>query len=173
FYERAVFEVERGKFKKALSWEDARELAVNGLYSTLYKSQPDILFIVSGFFIPPILMERARAHGTKVALLHTESPYQEAEQLGRARYADFNLLNDPVNLDRYKDMPATRYFPHAYDPDLHRPGDPVPEMKCDFSFVGTGYKSRIEFFEQMDFGDLDVLLAGNWSGLSEDSRLLK
>ena len=40
----------------------------------------------------------------KVVLLHTESPYQDDEQLERAAHADVNLLNDPVNIDAYREL---------------------------------------------------------------------
>jgi hypothetical protein len=49
----------------------------------------------------------------------------------------------------------------------------VPELASDFCFVGTGFKSRVGFFEQMDFSGLDVLLAGTWPDLAEDSLLRK
>jgi hypothetical protein len=47
----------------------------------------------------------------------------------------------------------------------------VPELASDLAFVGTGYQSRIDFFEAMDLDGIDVLLAGNWAPLTEDSKL--
>jgi spore maturation protein CgeB len=44
-------------------------------------------------------------------------------------------------------------------------------MVCDFAFVGTGYASRIAFFEAMDLAGLDVVLAGNWQQLHPRSPL--
>jgi hypothetical protein len=44
-------------------------------------------------------------------------------------------------------------------------------MVCDLAFVGTGYPNRIEFLEAMDLSNLDVLLAGNWQRVKEDSPL--
>jgi hypothetical protein len=41
----------------------------------------------------------------------------------------------------------------------------------DFAFVGTGFPSRIQFFEQMNLDGLDVRLAGPWLDLPEDSPL--
>jgi hypothetical protein len=49
----------------------------------------------------------------------------------------------------------------------------VDEYRSDFAFVGTGFKSRIEFFEQLDLSGLDVLLGGNWSFLEPGSPLAK
>jgi hypothetical protein len=44
-------------------------------------------------------------------------------------------------------------------------------LACDLGFVGTGYPSRVMFFEAMDLTGIDVCLAGNWGGLDECSPL--
>ena len=82
-----------------------------------------------------------------------------------------SLLNDPVNIERFRQFGPAEYMPHAWRPSVHHPGPAVPELKSDFAFVGTGFKSRVEFFERMDFSGLDVLLAGTWPDLAEDSPL--
>lgn len=174
FYDSALLEAgaagDTVAVRKALTPEQAVELAVNGLYATLYKVRPDVLLVVSAFMIPPDLMDLARRYGTQVVVVHTESPYEDQRQLQVAPHADLNLLNDPTNIDRY---PAgTVYMPHAYRPSVHHPGEPKPDLVCDLAFVGTGYESRIEFFEAMDLAGLDVLLAGNWQQLTPDSPLL-
>lgn len=123
---------------------------------------------ISAFFTPPRLLDVLRARGRKVVLVHTEVPYQDTEQLERAAHADINLLNDPVSLDAFRalGMPA-EYVPHAYRPSVHSPGPVIPELACDLAFVGTGYGSRVRFFEQMNLKGLDVMLAGNWLALKE------
>jgi spore maturation protein CgeB len=138
------------------------ELAVNGLYAALYKVRPDVLLIVSAFYVPHELLELARKRGTAVILLHTESPY-----------ADMNLLNDPIHIEDYLAVGQALYLPHAYRPDIHHPGPPVEGYRSDFAFVGTAFKSRVEFFEELDLAGLDVLLAGNWSTLDTASPLAK
>jgi hypothetical protein len=173
FYDSAYFNVSEGAFRKAIAQEKAVELAVNGLYATLYKVQPQVLLIVSAFMVPTELMDLARAYGTKVVILHTEAPYEDTRQLEVAAHADLNLLNDPINIDRYRAVAPAEYMPHAYRPSLHRPGTVDKDLAADLAFVGTGFESRIEFFEAMDFGELDVLLAGNWQRLTEDSPLRK
>lgn len=149
------------------------ELAVNGLYAALYKVRPDVMLVVSAFYVPAELLELARKSGTAVILLHTESPYEDARQLQLAAYADMNLLNDPIHIEEYLKVAQALYLPHAYRPEVHHPGPPVEEYRSDFAFVGTGFASRIEFFEQLDLSGLDVLLAGNWAQLSTDSPLVK
>lgn len=175
FYDNAFFNVEAGKFRKAIPGETAIELAVNGLYAALYKVRPEVLLVVSGFLVPTALLDLARAYGTKVAVIHTEEPYETTREAAYAEHADHNVVNDPANLDRF---PAGSYYqPHCYRPAVHFPGNADQRLAADLAFVGTGFGSRTEFFEGMtaDGGleGLDVLLAGNWQALAADSPLRK
>jgi spore maturation protein CgeB len=170
FYEQARFERTPGAFTRALdNNEDLVRFALNGIYGPLYRGQPDVLLGVSGMFLPAELLDLVRARGTRVVLLHTESPYEDDRQARLAEHADVNVVNDPTNLDRFPD--GTLYLPHAYRPGVHHPGPGEPGMVCDFAFVGTGYASRIRFLEAMNLDGLDVVLAGNWSQLHERSPL--
>jgi spore maturation protein CgeB len=154
-----------------MSREQAIEQAISGLYSGCYLFQPDIVLVISAFFTPPAMLDVLRSRRHKVVLVHTECPYQDGDQLGRAAHADLNLLNDPVSLPAFRALgiPA-EYAPHAYRPAVHKPGPVVPGLACDLSFVGTGYHSRIDFFETMNLQGLDVLLAGNWQLLKDRPR---
>ncbi len=154
---------------KKLEPEQAHTLAINGLYSALYKVRPDVLMVISGFFVPPEVYELARMSGTRIVVVHTEQPYELQRELQVAQWADVNIVNDPINLAVFPDN--TRYVPHAYRPSVHMLGPSVPDLASDFAFVGTGYPSRVMFFERMNFGDLDVLLAGNWMALPDESPL--
>ncbi len=108
---------------------------------------------------------------TRVVVLHTESPYEDGRQLQTAEHADLNLINDPLNLEAFQRVAPTEYVPHSYRPTLHQPGPPNPDLAADLAFVGTGYQSRIDFFERMDLDGLDVFLGGNWKQLTGDSPL--
>ena len=44
---------------------------------------PDIVFFVSAFFQNMNTLSLLRKRGVKVVMLHTESPYQDDEQLAR------------------------------------------------------------------------------------------
>jgi spore maturation protein CgeB len=169
FFEGARFEREPGLFTRALPDNTAIvRLAVDGLYSELYRFKPDVLLCISAMFLPADLLDLARIYGTRVVVIHTESPYEDDRQIALAEHADMNLLNDPINIDLF---PRALYLPHAYRPTLHHPGPGEPGMVCDFAFVGTGYASRIAFFEAMDLAGLDVVLAGNWQQLHPRSPL--
>lgn len=158
-------------FKRALTGEQATELAVNGLYAALMRIRPHVLLAVSAFFLPVELFAIARAAGVTVVVVHTESPYEDQRQLALAEHVDLNLLNDPTNLDQFREVAAAEYFGHAYRPAVHHPGPAVAGLACDLAFVGTGFPSRIAFLEAMDLGGVDVLLAGNWQLLAEGSPL--
>lgn len=173
FYDSALIEISPRMMRKAVTADQAIQLAVNGIYSSLYKTRPDVLIAVSAFFITPEMLDLARSYGTKVVLLHTESPYEDDRQLKLAAHADLNLLNDPMNIEQFAALAPTRYLPHAYRPAIHHPGQASDDLVSDLAFVGTGYVSRIGFLEAMDLDGLDVLLAGNWQHLREASPLRK
>jgi spore maturation protein CgeB len=171
FYGSVLKQISDDTFARYLTAEQSYELALNGLYATLYQVRPDVLLVISGFFLPPPMLERVRRSGTRIVIVHTESPYEDERQLKIAQYADLNLLNDPTNFEAFRDIAPTRYLPHAYRPSVHHPGEAKPDLECDLGFVGTAFPSRIGFFEAMDLDGLDVLLGGNWSPLSDDSPL--
>lgn len=171
FYDAALIEVTPGTARKALTTEQATALAVNGLYAELYKQNPELLLITSGHFVPHQLMDAARWYGTKVVLLCTEQPYELPRELELAEHADIVLLNDPTHIERFRAICPTAYVPHAYRPAVHHPGPADPALRADLAFIGTGYASRIEFFEAMGLDGLDVLLGGNWQQLKPTSPL--
>jgi hypothetical protein len=159
---------------RSLTGDQITELAVNGLCAALWRLRPDVLMVVSGFWIPHELYDHARRHyGTRVVVVHTEEPYEHGRELALAAHADLSLINDPTHLDDFRRITRAEYMPHAYRETIHHPGPAVPDMVCDFGFVGTGYPSRIAFLEAMDLGGLDVFLGGNWQALDEASPLRK
>lgn len=170
FYETTHIEVD-GEWRKAVPHEHIAQMAMDRLAAALFKTRPHVLLLVSGFFADVALLDMARRQGTCVIALHTESPYEDERQLKLAPHCDLNLLNDPTNIERFRQVAKTIYVPHAYRETLHHPGPADPELECEFSFCGTGYPSRIELFGAMDFQGIDAKLAGNWMRLSEDSLL--
>jgi spore maturation protein CgeB len=178
FYTSALLETDHHSatgqvmLRKALPYEQAIGLALNGIMAACYRLWPDVLLIVSGLFVDEQMLDTIRSRGTRVVIIHTEEPYEHDRQVELAARADVNLVNDPVLLGDYRQVcPASYYVPHAYRPDRHHPRDPVPDLASDFCFVGTGYPSRVAFLEQVDWSGLHVRLAGNWAGLGEESPL--
>jgi hypothetical protein len=171
FYDAALIQVGSGTFQKALTGEQATALAGDRLAGALYKVRPDVLLLTSGFFLDPHLLDLARRDGVTVVLIATEQPYELSRELDLARHCDVVLLTDPTTLAEFSQVTTAFHQPHCYRPSVHCPGPPDPTLVCDLAFVGTAYESRIDFFERMDLHDLDVLLAGNWQQLGEDSPL--
>lgn len=173
FYTAAQLEKD-GELRRAFEYETAVTLAAKGLEVVCYEWWPDLVVIVSGFFIPPEMYRVMRNRGHKVVLLCTESPYEDERQLLMASSADVVVVNDPTNLDDYLELnPRSVYIPHGYDPRIHKPGPADPELVSDFAFVGTGYPSRVEFLEAVDWSGLDVTIAGNWKPVTESSPIRK
>lgn len=171
FYDNVFLRAGVEQFKKALDGVQATQLAVDRLAGALYKVRPDVLFVVSGFFLDQQIFDVARRDGVKVVTLHTEEPYEHSRELELARHSDLCLLTEPVHIDDFRQITRAEHFGHAYRPAVHHPGPPDPDLACDLAFVGTGYPSRIAFLEAMDLQDLDVVLAGNWQLLNEESPL--
>jgi spore maturation protein CgeB len=160
------------KLKRAFSHEQAITMAQAGLPEALYKFWPHVVLVISGHFVSANSLDVMRDRGHTVVLLHTESPYEDTRQIELSAHADIALVNDPANLDGFRRAcPRSYYMPHAYRPGLHRPGPPDPRLKCDLAFAGTGFQSRIDFFEAMDLDGIDVALAGCWLPMKDDSPL--
>ena len=141
------------------------------LEAKLYEWWPDIVVVISGFFVPLDILDMVRTRGHKVVMVHTESPYEDHRQLSVAEHVDLNILNDPTNLERFRQLAPSEYFCHAYDPDVHRPGGVGKDYRSEVCFVGTGYPSRIKFLEAVDWSGIDLALGGHWQTLADDSPL--
>jgi len=180
FYDHALVDVGdelpdgRLRLRKALQTpEQVFELAMNGLAAALWKIRPNVLLVISGFFTSGDMLDHARRHGTRVVVVHTEQPYELDRELALAPHADVNLVNDPTHIEAFLEAAPTWYCPQAFRPSLHHPGPADPKLAADLAFVGTGFPSRRWFFEHMDLDGLDVLLAGNWNGVTDESPLRK
>jgi spore maturation protein CgeB len=151
--------------RQAMTQPEAIRASMQGLSHAAYTFWPDCILFVSAFFVTADAFSLLRLRRHKIILLHSESPYQDTEQLTRAPFADLNLLNDPTNIKAYTDLgvPAL-YMPHAYRPELHHPrtGPRNLELAADLTFIGTAFQSRIAFFEAMDFTGIDFLLGGSY-----------
>lgn len=162
------------EYVKAFDDAGAVHVAAKGIEDAVFEVWPDLVFITSGFFVPPAIYELLRVRGFKTVLNQLEEPYEATREMARAAMVDACCINDPTHLESFRAVnPNTWYMPAAYDPQIHRPGPPVDQLRCDFGFVGTGFDSRIRFFEQVDWSGIDVALAGQWADTDPDSPLRK
>lgn len=160
-----------GEFVRMVDEVGAVRLAAKGIEAMCFEFWPDVLWITSCFFIPMDTLDIIRSRGIKIVINHLESPYEDDRQARRAEHADLNIINDPTNIDRFPSN--TVYLPAAHRPFLHKPGVAVPDFASEFVYVGTGFQSRIDFLERVDFDGIDVALAGQWQLLDEASPLRK
>jgi len=147
----------------------AMHLAAGHIKGECYSWWPDVVVVISGFYLYPLLVEIMRARNHKVVLVATEEPYETTRTLEKAKWGwDAVVLNDPANIELYReqlDCPVI-YGPHCYRPEVHRPGPGT--RQSDVAFVGTGYPSRQRFLERVDWSGLDLVLAGNWEDSSPE-----
>jgi Glycosyl transferases group 1 len=163
--------------RNALTEDGVFTLAMQGLSHAVLAFWPDVIMFVSAFFTTAGIFQLLRMRNFKIVILHTESPYQDDEQLMRGGLAHLNLLNDPANLEMFRgEGLQAEYMPHAYRPSVHYPrtGLVNPKLASDFCFIGTAFKSRIEFFERLNLNGIDTIIAGNdWGKLPSTSPVAK
>lgn len=171
FYSAAHVALANGDMPKAFDADTAMHMAINGIYSSAFLWWPDVVIMVMATFVTPTVVGRLRDRGMHMVLLCTESPYEDGRHMVQAEAFDTVILNDPVGLDAFREVnPNTYYIGHAFDPAVHHPGD---SARSGVAFVGTGFPSRVELLEQVDWSGLDLRLGGNWQGLPDGSPLHK
>lgn len=131
---------------------------------------PDWVLIVSGMYFHPDAMIMLKRAGQKIAVILTESPYDDERQAKILPYADVVFTNDLYTAQRFGRMHRqVHYLPHAYDPGKHSPvgndDDDVPAH--DVVFVGTGFRERIDLLAQIDWTGIDLGLYGTYDLLEE------
>ena len=115
----------------------------------------------------------ARRAGLRTAMIMTESPNQDDEQVGWARTVDVVWTNERSSVARFAEYnPNSHYWRHAIDPVRHYPGAVMPEQPThDVVFVGTGWQERIALLSAVDWTGIDLGLYGSWELLPADSPL--
>lgn len=168
FCENAI----RGKVSEAEKGHVAARMVAEQLRATCFDYWPDLIVIFSAFLVPPETFDIIRSRGIRIAVILTESPYEDPSQQPIAARSDLAFINDPTNLEQYRQtQPNTWYSPQAYDPEVHYRRPVADDLRSDFAWVGTAFPSRIAFFEQVDWTGIDVALAGNWQQLDPNSPL--
>jgi hypothetical protein len=153
-----------GEHVPAFGLEQAAVLACEHLQAAVYRFCPDVIVLVSCFWITPETMRIFRQRPHTIVGWFTESPYEDDKQQRVASLCDLSVVNDPTNLADFLSVGPAYYAPHSYDPMLHCPGAPVPEWACDVAFAGTGFPSRIDLIRSVDWSGIDFRLAGMWAG---------
>jgi spore maturation protein CgeB len=139
----------------------------------------DLVVIVSGMNWHPIALQMLAKVGIPVAVILTESPYDDVQQdewtrasIGlcdrRGRLAPVTVFTqERISADRY----GWDFLPPAYDVDVHQPTAPDPEFACDVFFVGTAWLERQHLLEAVDWSGLSVKFYGTWPALTDASPI--
>lgn len=152
---------------------DVIRMASDGLVTAALRGDVDWVFVISGMYLDPDSMILLRRAGKRVALLLTESPYEDDRQIRAAQYADVVFTNERTSVARLRaSNPNVYYLPHAYDPEKHHPATPDEDVPAhDVVFVGTGFQERLDILSGVDWSGIDLGLYGSYELLGSRSKL--
>ena len=154
------------------SWHDVADMVQPVIRSAAFEWWPDLTVVVSGFYVSARTLNLLRARNLPTVIIFTESPYEDRDQAPLAAFADAVIVNDPTNLDLFREHNKhTYYLPHGWNPAKHYRRKVGPDYASDVCFVGSAFPSRIELLEAVDWSGIDLALAGHWSPLRDDSPL--
>lgn len=139
------------------------------------RSDADWVLIITGAYLHPDAVVMLRRAGRRVALMLTESPYEDDQQAQLASIAHVVFTNERTSVATLRQHnPNVVYLPPAYDPVRHRPvplrAEPIVPTH-DVVFVGTGFAERLEALAAVDWDGIDLGLYGDYSLLGSRSRL--
>ncbi len=126
----------------------------------------DWILVISAMYLHPDALELMRRAGLQVAVVLTESPYEDDKQLLIAELANVCWTNERSSVEVLRQVnPRIYYLRAAYDPARHTPCpvddlDDVPSH--DVVFVGTGFEERIQLLAAVDWSGIDLGLYGYW-----------
>jgi spore maturation protein CgeB len=128
--------------------------------------QADWVVVVSGMYLHPDWMIMMKRAGIKLAVMLTESPYDDEKQGPFIQHADLAWTNERTSIPYLAQFnERVRYLPHAYDPAKHQPdldanANAVPTH--DVLFIGTGFQERIDLLRSVNWDGIDLGLYGSW-----------
>lgn len=147
--------------------------ASTGIIERALRHQVDWVLIISAMYIHPDALILLRRAGVRVAILFTESPYDDDWQLKYAGIGNVCWVNERASVERFRAAGHECYYwQHAIDPARHdTSGDDEALPAHDVVFVGTGFQERIETLAAVDWDGIDLGLYGSWSLLGSRHRL--
>ena len=151
---------------------DVQHHASEGVLAHALRHEPDWVVVVCGaYFHPDVAVCAARA-GLRLAVVFTESPYDDAQQGKVAPLYEACFTNERTSVPRLREAnPTTHYLPMGYDPAQHGPGMNGEAPSHDVVFVGTGFESRVGLLSQVDWSGIDLGLYGMWGEVGDGHPL--
>lgn len=138
------------------------------------RTLPDWVVVFSGMYLHPDVLLMLQRAGVRVALVLSESPYDDDHQQLVAPYADVVFTNERTSVERFTMLcQHVEYLPHAFNPTLHQPLEDGADRLTTHNvcFVGTAFKERIDFLSAVDWSGIDLGLYGEWSLLGSRNPL--
>lgn len=147
--------------------------ASEGALEMALRLQPDWVLVFSAMYFHPDVLTLLRRAGQRVAVLFSESPYDDEQQARIAHLAEVCFTNERYSVPFLRQFnPSTFYLPHAFDPARHHPLTPPDDTpRHDVVFVGTYFQERIELLSAVDWSGIDLGLYGETTPIPSRSRL--
>ena len=150
------------------SWPDTVYRASIEAFEMALRYDVDWVFVISGMYFHPDVLEMLHRARLRTCVLLTESPYEDEAQSRLAGLVDIVWTTERTSAQSL----GAGYLRHAYDPARHRPQLPEDSVPAhDVVFVGTGFEERIGELAAVDWTGIDLGLYGNWSLLGSRANL--
>lgn len=171
------------------SWQQARKSGIDverpNSADVLYHAHGDVLLkalhhdcewvlLFSSMYTPLYILRILRKAGLKIALILTESPYNDVEQASLVKHVNIAWTHERTSVEFLRlANPNVHYLPHAYDEAIHSFRHPAQESihSHDVVFVGTGFRERVELLSGVNWDGIDLGLYGIWFHLGSKSKL--
>lgn len=144
----------------------AKQASENIAIEAMYH-QADLVVIISGLNVHPIALWLLKQINTPVAVVLTESPYDDDEQNEWVTKAncDVTVFTNDAFSARTRDW---HLLEPSFDRNVHKPSTPDPDGDCDVLMIGTGWPERQAFLEAVDWTGIKLKLYGVWPGILEN-----
>ncbi len=146
-----------------------------GVLERALRHQVDWVLAITGQYQLPDTFQLMRRAGLRVAVVLTESPYDEQMESAIAKMATIAFTNERSSVATFSAYCPTFYLPHSLDPARHRADirDNVEVAAHDVVFVGTGFEERLMLLEAIDWDGIDLGLYGTFDLWGSRNRMRK
>jgi hypothetical protein len=124
---------------------------------------PDVVYVISGWAMPPEIVQFAQAQGSKVILHLLDAPYMDHKQPELCGPYDVILVNERASVDFYRTYNQNvHYMPHCWNPNQHTADQGSPEDCPDVFMCATGFDERVRVLERVRWNGHKLVLKGFW-----------
>lgn len=152
------------RYRRNVMKQASETIALEALYHAA-----DVVVLVCGLNFHPIGGWLLRQIGVPVAVVLTESPYEDDAQRTFVNEMQAAAVFTHERVSAQRD--GWTYLPHAYDPGIHQPVPPDLDQASDVLLIGTGWPERRQLLEAVDWAGIRLKIVGVWPDLTETSPL--